>query len=118
MKKHLLAIFALIFLFTGFSLFGENSHNICPEAQLQKVAISQRSMGKMTETLFEITIKNVSDKDTAYHIQIFSGKDATTTRFPVLEETSVKAGESKTETVSILKKDFPDKFTLTIEPAN
>lgn len=113
MKK--IALLLALLLLVSMSAFAGNSHSICPEAQISKVSISQRNMGKTNEVVFEIVLKNISSKDQAYMLRIISDDSATIARIPVNEEKVVKAGAEEKVSVSFLKEDFPDKFSISVE---
>ena len=123
MKKNLLVLFVTVILFTSLtSVFGESTHDICPEAELLKVSIFQapatKGGGTLTNVFFEITIKNVSSRDRQFSVQVISDKDAMENFFPAKQGQSIKAGEEFTAKLSVLKDDFPDSFTLIISPVD
>ena len=123
MKKNLLVLFITVIMFVSItSAFGETSHSICPEAELLKVSIYQapatKGGGTLTNVFFELTIKNVSDKDRQFSVQVISDKDAMENFFPAKQGQVLEAGKEMTAKLSVLKDDFPDSFTLTIEPVN
>ena len=74
--------------------------------------------GTLTNVFFELTIRNISDKDQQFSVQVVTGKDAMENFFPAKQGQVLKAGEEMTAKLSVLKDDFPDNFTLFIEPVN
>ena len=121
MKKKIIYIFLLIFLFAGSScLFAEaNTYKITDKAELKKISIFQEKVrSKSSEKLvvFEITLKNVSSEAQRYSlICIVDGESAGEGFLPYAEEKVVVPGEEVTDSVAVLTPDFPSSFELIID---
>ncbi len=84
---------------------------ISPTVELKKVAIYQKAAtkggGKLINTFFDITIKNISDKARQFSVQVVSGKDAMENFFPARQGEVIEAGQEMTASLSVLKSEIP-----------
>ncbi len=121
-RKNIMFLVILFVLLSVSPLFADDGHMISPTVELKKVSIYQKAAtkggGKLINTFFDITIKNISNESKQYSVQVVTGKDAMENFFPAKEGQVIEAGEEMTASLSVLKSEFPNDFMLIIEPVN
>ncbi len=96
----------------------ELKHNITDKAELKSISMqikNIRSESKVKMVVFDLVIKNISDKPLRYNAMIYipgqgSGADA----IPEKADQTIPPGEEMKGSVAVLTDNFPTGFSLEI----
>jgi len=96
----------------------ELKHNITDKAELKSISMqikNIRSESKVKMVVFDLVVKNISDKPLRYNAMIYiPGKGSGADAIPEKADQTIPPGGEMKGSVAVLTEEFPTSFSLEI----